>query len=180
MVLKSLFKKKISEEKLSNVLLNALIDTMENGFGEVAQLINNSPDFVTSPSIREDQYDQFLFILFVGNLEMMNDALETYEADALEDLLIEKFSLTYQLTTNQTKGYIKEYKDFMRRVNYPSKNTLYAMSKSVFYKYNLSQFQEDYFKDMNVPNPVFLKKLNELVSNFLWDWDYFLDKYKMD
>lgn len=179
-MLKSLFKKKISEDKLSNALLNSLIETMENGFGNVAELINNSPDFERSPSIATDDYDQFLFILFVGNLDLMHKSLELEQADAIEEQLIGKFSITFDLSIEQTKQYIKEYKDFMRRVNYPSKNVLYGMSKSVFYKYNLSQFQEDYFRDMNVPNPVFLKKLNELVSNFIWDWDYFMDKYKVD
>ncbi|NBN99415.1 MAG: hypothetical protein EBV19_09305, partial [Flavobacteriia bacterium] len=60
----------------------------------------------------------------------------------------------------------------------PSKTTLYAMSKAVFHKYELNQFQDDYFKRMNAPNPVFLKRLDDLLNNFLWNWETFFKKYR--
>lgn len=179
-MLKGLFKKKISEDKLSNALINSLIQTMEEGFGDVAELINNDPDFIENPGILKDNYDKFLFVIFVGNLSLMDKSLEPELSQTITDMLIEKFSLAFSLEIEQTNKYIKEHKDYMSRINYPSKNVLYGMSKSIFYKYNLSQYQDAYFKDMNVPNPVFLKRLNELVTNFIWDWDYFLEKYKVD
>lgn len=179
-MLKSLFKKKISEDKLANALLNSLIGTIENGFSEIADLINNDPDFVKKANIDKSDYDQFLFIVFVGNILIMRDRLDREESEPIEEQLVEKFANAYELTTDQTKQYIKDYSSFMSRINYPSKNTLYGMSKSVFYKYKLSQYQDDYFKDLNTPNPVFLKRLNELMNNFIWDWDYFLEKFKVD
>ena len=53
------------------------------------------------------------------------------------------------------------------------------MSKAVFYKCDLNQYQESYFKTMNTPNPLFLKRLDELIINFIWDWDVFLKKFKL-
>ena len=179
-MLRSLFKKRISEDKLSNALINSLVEAMDNGFGDVAELINNDPDFIKNPNIKKDDYDKFLFILFVGNLNIMSKSIEPEDADAIEEKLIVKFSQVFGMEEETILRYVKEYSDFMGRINYPSKNVLYAMSKSVFYKYKLSQYQEDYFKEMNTPNPMFLKRLNDIVENFIWDWDYFLDKYKMD
>lgn len=179
-MLKSLFKKRISEDKLANALINSLVQAMEKGFGDIAELINNDPDFVKNPNISKDDYDKFLFILFVGNLDIMSKSIEPEDADAIEDKLIAKFAQVFDMEEESILRYVKEYSDFMGRINYPSKNVLYAMSKSIFYKYKLSQYQEDYFREMNTPNPMFFKRLNDIVENFIWDWDYFLDKYKVD
>ena len=67
----------------------------------------------------------------------------------------------------------------MNRVNHPSKNMLYAMSKAMFYKYELNDHQVEYFRNLNTPNPIFLKNLDDVMSNFLWDWDAFEEKYKV-
>jgi len=32
---------------------------------------------------------------------------------------------------------------------------------------------------MNTPNPIFLKSLDEVMRNFIWDWEAFCDKYKV-
>jgi len=74
---------------------------------------------------------------------------------------------------------VSDYRAFLSRVNSPSKNTLYSMSRGIFHKYDLNDYQEDYFKSMNVPNPIFLKNMNDIMENFLWDWDAFKDKYKV-
>jgi len=67
----------------------------------------------------------------------------------------------------------------MKRVNSPSKTTLYGMSKAIFHKYALNDFQDNYFKRMNTPNPIFLKRLDELMQHFLFNWEVFLKKYRV-
>lgn len=176
-MLKALFKKKVNEDKLANVLINSLVHAMEVGFPDISEIINNDIDFVENPNVKKDDYDKFLFILFVGNLKLMRDRLDSSQAERIETKLKQKFSTLYGLTLQEVDSYIKDYSKFMSRINYPSKNILYGMSKAVFFKYNLSEYQEDYFKDMNTPNPVFLKRLNKIVENFIWDWDCFLNKY---
>jgi len=32
---------------------------------------------------------------------------------------------------------------------------------------------------MKNPNPIFLKNLDELMKNFLWNWEVFNEKYKV-
>lgn len=53
------------------------------------------------------------------------------------------------------------------------------MSKAVFFKYNLNDYQEEYFRQMKTPNPIFLKNLDEVMRHFLWDWEVFNEKYKV-
>ena len=176
-MLRTLFKKKVNEDKLANVLINSLLHAMEVGFKDISELINSDPDFIIQPGIKPSDYDRFLLILFVGNLKIMDNRLEGDQPERLKELLIDKFSNLYDMKVVETKRYVKEYSTYMSRINYPSKNVLYAMSKAVFHKYNLASYQEDYFKDLNSPNPKFLKRLNKIVENFIWDWDYFLSKY---
>ena len=57
---------------------------------------------------------------------------------------------------------------------------IYAMSKGIFDKYALYDYQDEYFKRMQVPNPLFLKRMDEIVENFIWDWSAFLKKYRLD
>ncbi len=75
---------------------------------------------------------------------------------------------------------MKEYKKFLTRINHPSKNMLYAMSKGMFYKYELNPFQnEEYFRNLQTPNPIFLKRLDEVMGQFIFNWDDFVAKYKV-
>ena len=74
---------------------------------------------------------------------------------------------------------ISSYQQYLHKVNHPSKNTHYAMSKAIFYKYELNNFQQVYFMKMKTPNPIFLKRLDEIVSLFIWDWDSIKAKLKV-
>jgi hypothetical protein len=67
----------------------------------------------------------------------------------------------------------------MWRINHPSHNVLYGMSKTVFYKYELAQFQDEYFREMRAPNPILLKRLDDIMRNYVWDWDAYLSKIKL-
>ena len=54
------------------------------------------------------------------------------------------------------------------------------MSKAVFFKYKLGQYQDAYFSQLNAPSPILLKRMDNVMENFLWDWDTFFDKYKFN
>ena len=74
---------------------------------------------------------------------------------------------------------LDEYASFISRVNHPSKNILYGMSKSIFFKFKLGQYQEEYFAQLNTPNPIFLKKIDILMENYVWDWKSIFEKTKL-
>ena len=91
-----------------------------------------------------------------------------------------KFGLALGVPKDKFANKVKEFRTFMKKVNHPSHNTTTAMTRAVLYKYNLIEKQEDYFKDMNVPNPIIQKCLRDVMVSFIWDWDEISDNYKVN
>ena len=118
-------------------------------------------------------------IIIVGNLVQLESHFDYNQAVSVESLIVQKFSNIYGMTENQFSELVSDYKSFISRVNYPSKNVLYGMSKAIFHKYSLNDFQEEYFRNMQAPNPLFLKRMDEIVANFIWNWEAVEKKYKI-
>ena len=176
----TILRKKVSDEKLANVCINGLFKTIDEGFPIIADFINEDPAFVVSPGISATSSYEFSLVVIVGNLSFLESAFDPEQADRVEKLLYEKLAKAYEMETHEFKQLLKDYKNLMCRLNHPSKNMVYAMSKGVFDKYTLYNYQDEYFKRMQSPNPLFLKRMDEVVENFIWDWDSFFKKYKLD
>jgi hypothetical protein len=88
-------------------------------------------------------------------------------------------SEVFEMDFNIMKEELESYSSFISRVNHPSKNILYGMSKAVFFKFKLGKYQDEYFAQLNTPNPVFLKKIDVLIENFIWDWKTIFEKSKI-
>lgn len=174
-----LIKRKLDANKLANVFVNSLVEITEHGFEDVRAMINDDNAFVTYPEICESSSDKFLLIVMVGNLRFLDTHFEVSEAKEIRSQIVKKFAAIYSMDEASFEKIIQEYDSFISRVNHPSKNTLYGMSKAVFHKLKLNDYQEDYFKNMQTPNPLFLKRMDEIMMNFLWDWDEFFKKHKM-
>jgi hypothetical protein len=172
-------RKKLTTERVAHMFAHHIIETTENGFKDVAGFINDSPEFTTNPKIGEEDYGKFLMIVIAANFSYINQ----FFADGLDkeivDHAVSKFAPAFDMTPVEFGLKVKEFKECMSRANHPSKNIVYAMSKGVFVKYNLADYQEEYFRLMKTPNPIFLKNLDEIVKNFLWDWEAFNEKYKV-
>jgi hypothetical protein len=178
-MLSALIKKKLSDNQVANIFINALFEVVDKGFKEVASMINEDPVFVLSPNIQENQDGEFAMIIIIGNLAHLENTFEPEQAHSVEKLIFEKLAKVYGMSIEDFVNLLNEYKSFMSRKNHPSKNMMYAMSKAIFYKYNLNQYQDEYFKRMEAPNPLFLKRIDLIVQNFIWDWDAFFKRYKM-
>jgi hypothetical protein len=172
-------RKKIDQHKVANIFVNSLIEVVENGHSDIIEMIKEDAAFVVTPEIPKNSIKQFLLIVTVGNLEFLKQSFNDYNVDEIESEIIEKFSNIFDISTDKFASLLKDTKSFIDQHNYPSRNILYGMSKAVFYKYDLNKFQESYFKSMNTPNPLFLKRLDEVLANFIWDWNVFLKKYKI-
>ena len=179
MVLPLIGKKKLTHQQLANIFVNTMIEVVENGFKEVAELINEDVSFEKRPHLSTTEYEHFLLIVTVGNLKFLSHHFDAEQSEAIENSIIEKFSSAFGLTEIEFNQLIKDYESFISRVNHPSKNILYGMSKAVFHKYELHHYQQEHFKKLKTPNPIFLKRMDEVMSNFLWDWDAFSKKYKL-
>lgn len=178
-MLGTLIKRRLSDNQVANVFVNALLEVVDNGFKEVAALINEDPIFVASPNIQPNQDGEFALIIFVGNLSFLESTFEAEQAYRVEKLIFEKLGKLYGMSETNFANLVREYQSFISRVNHPSKNMIYGMSKAIFHKYKLNDFQDEYFRRMQAPNPLFLKRMDEVVQNFIWNWDAFFKKYKI-
>jgi len=175
----SLIKKKLTDNQVANIFINALFDSVDNGFSVIAQWINEDPAFVDSPKINPSNNNEFALIVIIGNLSLIDSTFEASQAERVEKLILEKLAKIYEMSELDIRNIVKEYKSYINKINMPSKNMIYGMSKAVFFKYNLNEYQDEYFKRMQVPNPLFLKRLDDIMANYLWNWDAFFKKYKI-
>jgi isocitrate lyase len=118
-------------------------------------------------------------IAVVGNFNYLNEHFRDGEGDLIVQHCVDQLAPIFDLSPIAFQTKLNDYKKFMAHVNFPSKNVLYSMSKAFFFKYELNQYQDEYFRNMNTPNPIFLKSLDEVMRNFIWDWSAFCDKYKV-
>lgn len=163
-------KKKLKEDKLANIFVNSVLQTVDQCFPDIVGIIKESPEFVTAPEIETSQDSKFLLIVIAANLKEIPKHLEAHQDNRLINLVITKLCGVFDVNFDKLEGILREYQSYLSRVNHPSNNNLYAMSKAVFFKYNLGKHQEDYFRNMNVPNPLFLKRLDEAMKLFMFNW----------
>lgn len=172
-------KKKIKEDVVANIFVNSILDTIDQGFPEVVGITNDSPEFIEHPNLSSENKDGFTFIVIAANMTIAAKNLDYSFCDHMSSLILRKFSQAFDVDEEQFGKAIKNYQDYLCKVNHPSKNTLYAMSKAIFGKYKLNQFQDEYFRNMKSPNPMFLKRLDEVMENFIWNWDAFYQKHQI-
>ena len=114
-------------------------------------------------------------LLYIVKSDYLNDSKD----ERIANLVIYKLSNVFDCDQDRLKKVIKEYQCYLKKVNHPSKNMKYAISKGVCGKYNLINCQDEYFKNMKCPNPMLLKRLDEAMNNFIWNWDAFKQKYQI-
>jgi hypothetical protein len=172
-------KKKIKEDVAVNIFINNLLDTVEKGFPEVAGIINDSPEFVSSPNILETNSEKFLLIVIAANLTYIPEHFNGSQEERLTSIIFDQLSQVFDVDKTTLEKVISDYQCYISKVNQPSKNTLYGISKAIFGKYNLNEYQDEYFKAMKSPNPMFLKRMDEVMESFIWNWDGFKEKYQI-
>ena len=172
-------KKKLTTERAAHMFSHHIIETVETGFPELAGFINDSPEFIINPDIQANDYGKFLMIVIAGNFSYLAQHFTDGQDRDIIESCVQKMAPVFDMTPTEFSIKVKEYKECMARANHPSKNIVYAMSKGVFVKYGLSEFQEEYFRQMKTPNPIFIKNMDEVMKNFLWDWEAFNEKYKI-
>lgn len=178
-MLTTLFKKKITESQIANEFVGGLIRMTHDSFPLLVTLINDDPEFKYKPDVKVDDINKFLMIVLAGNILFLRKDLESSCSRRVEQFIYKGFEKALGVDAANIEVIISQYHSYFGRVNHPSKNTIYAMSKTVFFKYDLNRFQDDYFYKMKTPNPIFLKRLDELVQCFLWNWSEYSEKYKI-
>jgi hypothetical protein len=172
-------KKKITEDKLSNVFVNAVLELVEQGFPAIAAELNEAPEFVVSPNLSEKDNDAFALAVLAGNLIEMQRALGPGLDRRMHALAVSKFASATGRSSADLEVEVRALQSQMERLNFPSKNTVYAMGKMIFHQYDLYCFQDVYFREQRSPNPVVLKRLNGLMGYFLWSWTEVQEQYRI-
>ncbi len=172
-------KKKLTEEKAANIFVNAVQALIDEGYQDIAGLINDSPEFVSRPEIGTDGMGAFTMVVIAANIQSLPQYLDAGQDKRITESILDKFAGLYELDMMDFARLIAETRQFMSRKNHPSKVVSSGMAKALFCKYGLSKFQEEYFRNLGVPNPIFLQRFKEAMENFLWDWESFLQKHKV-
>lgn len=172
-------KKKISEEKLANVFVNAVLELTEQGFPAVAAEINESPEFQAPPNLPETDDQAFALIVLAANLMEAQRILGPGVDKRVASLAMSKFAQATGISVPDLEREVRTLQSQMERLNFPSKNTVYAMGKVLFHRYDLFCFQDSYFREMKAPNPIILKRLNGLMGYFIWNWREVNEQYRI-
>ncbi|MBL7953641.1 MAG: hypothetical protein JNJ91_01290 [Flavobacteriales bacterium] len=172
-------KKKISEEKLANVFVNAVLELTEQGFPAVAAEINESPEFQAPPNLSETDDNAFALIVLAANLMEAQRILGPGVDKRVASLAMSKFAQATGISVPDLEREVRTLQSQMERLNFPSKNTVYAMGKVLFHRYDLFCFQDSYFREMKAPNPIILKRLNGLMGYFIWNWREVNEQYRI-
>lgn len=172
-------KKKLKEDKLANIFVNSVLQTVDDGFSDIVGIIKESPEFIAMPDIDENNDSKFLLIVLAANLKEIPKYLEAHQDNRIINMIITKLCAVFDVNFDKLEGILREYQSYLSRVNHPSNNNLYAMSKAVFFKYDLGKYQEAYFRNMNAPNPLFLKRLDEAMKLFMFNWASTKENYQI-
>ena len=178
-MISELIKKKLTEDKIASVFAKSMLDVIDKGFEDVVGLVNDDPVFVKSPQLSSDNIKDFMLIVVTANMSMMDDYFLPEQSSRVESEIYTALADELGCEELTLKKVVSSFDQEMMRVNHPSKNMLYAMSKAFFSKYELNQYQDQYFKRMQSPNPLFLKRMDEIMMNFVWDWEAFFKKFKL-
>ena len=176
----SLFvKKKLSHKQIAFKFVHHTLQIIDETYGDFLDAIFYDPELTEHPKLDYKDPTKLSFIIIAGNMRYFEHILPAYEENNLCQAIIEEMASVYEVSFHEMQAKLEKYSSFISRVNHPSKNILYGMSKAVFFKFKLGQFQEDYFAQLNTPNPIFLKRIDNLIENYIWDWKSFFDKTKI-
>lgn len=175
----TLFKKKISEFDVARFFINNTIKAVDNSFDTVCKIIESDSVFVERPDLKPQGSDKMLILVLAANIETLSNNFESYQDRRMANHSYSILAEVFGMPTKDVQQLIASTQGYLKHINKPSKNPLYGLSKGIFHKYNLNEYQEDYFKNMKTPNPILLKHLDELMAQFLWDWHEIKDKYNI-
>jgi hypothetical protein len=171
-------KKKISQKQLAYNFVHHTLNCIDQTYKDFLDIIYNDPELENYPELDYDNPDELMLIIISGNIKFFERILSAHEENSLVDSIIEEMANIFNLSFSDMKEKINKYTSFISRVNHPSKNILYGMSKAIFFKFKLGQYQDDYFAQLNTPNPIFLKKIDTLIENYIWEWKAIFEKTK--
>ena len=174
-------KKKVKPATTASIYVTLLQNVVSEGFIEIKDFINNNNNLESNPNLNDTDIDWFSNVIFLGNMKNLDLHFEENEVFTLRTLILDEIYKDVEvnaqhLAIEKFLEYENYFKELLVRHEFP----IDAMAHAIFEKYKINDFQGDLFKKKNKPNPIFLNELKNLLNHFIWNWDEYLEKNKLD
>jgi Glu-tRNA(Gln) amidotransferase subunit E-like FAD-binding protein len=173
-------KKRLKEQHVARVFVGTLNELAEKTFSTLSGFLNEVPELMESPKIKPNQIEWFLYIIFSTNLHNLRNYFESNQLNRMRILVIDEFiesleGREHDLTLEQ----INNYEEYIVSLDNIIDDLPKSMATAIFNKYGINDCQLDHFRKINTPNPIIIKSIEEATKNYIWNWQDFLEKYKM-
>lgn len=172
-------KKKITVERVVDYTIDYLISIVDEHLEDIRSLLMVSPEFVTPPDMDSFKPDKLYLTAFAANAKILERDFPAPYDKKVMPAFCASLSELYQTSPENVAKALKKEQEFIARINLPSQNIIYGMSKAFFHHYELYRYQEEYFRNLRVPNPILLKRLDELFAFFVVDTGEILRNYQL-
>ena len=172
-------RKKLTEQQVARIFSNGVQALIDEGFMTVAALVNDSPEFVTRPSIGESDSGPFTLIVLAGNLQIIPEHFEAGRDRRIAEHILTGFAELYEIDKMKLAHMVGDARKFIKRKNHPGKNVETGMAKALFARWELNTHQEEYFRSLAAPNPIIIQRLRDAMKTFLWNWDSMQEHYRI-
>ena len=174
-------KKKVKANVAAAIYVSLLNNVIKEGFVEIKDFINNNNNMEENPNLTDIDIDWFRNIIYLGNLENLSSFFEEQDAAVLRGLILDE--MYKELPENEQHLAIERFLDnenYFKELLLQNEYVISAMAYGIFEQYNINEYQGDLFKRKNKPNPIFYNELKNLVKHFMWNWEDYLEKNKLN
>ena len=174
-------KKKVKANVAAAIYVSLLNNVIKEGFVEIKDFINNNNNLEENPNLTDIDIDWFRNIIYLGNLENLSSFFEEQDAAVLRGLILDE--MYKELPENEQHLAIERFLDhenYFKELLLKNEYAIGAMAYGIFEQYNINEYQGDLFKRKNKPNPIFYNELKNLVKHFMWNWEDYLEKNKLN
>lgn len=174
-------KNKIEPVTAVSIYVSLLQNVIKEGFVEIKDFINNNNNLETNPNLNDNDVEWFSNVIFLGNIKNLDIYFEENESLTLRGLILDE--VHKELEGNKQHLAVErflDYENYFNELLVKHESPINAMAHAIFEKYNINDFQGDLFKRKNKPNPIFINELKNLLKHFIWNWEEYLEKNKLN
>lgn len=152
-------KKRITHKILAKQFVHRTLIALDETFEDFMDAIYNDSELKSHPDLNYKDPKVLMFIIIAGNIRFFERILSSHEENTICNSIILEMSEVFEMDFNIMKEELESYSSFISRVNHPSKNILYGMSKAVFLNLNLANIRMNILHNSILQILFFLKKL---------------------
>ena len=135
-------KKRITHNVLAKQFVHKTLLAVDETFEDFLDSIYNDSELESYPKLNYKDPSVLMHIIIAGNMKFFERILSSHEENAVCNSIIKEMSVVFDMDFNEMKEKLENYSSFISRVNHPSKNILYGMSKSVFFSVSTIKSEE--------------------------------------